>query len=122
MRWGLLQKIIIVNGHGGTSISCRFARLSSRNRVHRLCVQSAFAQRKRTGGRPAMKSSGHAVDFHAGGKPLAPWSRDLPGPLAQRGIGADEARQLPTACTRNRWYARFQITTLGMGRLPAGTR
>jgi len=118
------KKIIIVNGHGGNEHLLPFFAQAQLASPHDYIVyvfnRPSHGESDLTG-RPPMKSSGHAVDFHAGEGETSRTMVARPDLVhldrAKNESGADQARQkLPDSLyTGIWWYARFPNHYAGDG-------
>lgn len=118
------KKIIIVNGHGGNEHLLPFfaqAQLASPHDYIVYVFNRPSHSESELAGRPAMKSSGRAVDFHAGEGETSRTMVARPDLVhldrAKGESGADQARQkLPDSLyTGIWWYARFPNHYAGDG-------
>ena len=118
------KKIIIVNGHGGNEHLLPFfaqAQLASPHDYIVYVFNRPSHSESDLTGRPPMKSSGHAVDFHAGEGETSRTMVARPDLVhldrAKNESGADQARQkLPDSLyTGIWWYARFPNHYAGDG-------
>jgi creatinine amidohydrolase len=116
------KKIVIVNGHGGNGHLLPFFAQSQLQSPHDYIVY-VFNRLSHDDapGRPAMKSAGRAVDFHAGEGETSRTMVSRPDLVhldrANNESGADLARQkLPDSLyTGIWWYARFPNHYAGDG-------
>ncbi len=118
------KKIIIVNGHGGNEHLLPFFAQAQLASPHDYIVyvfnRPSHSEADLTG-RPPMKSSGRAVDFHAGEGETSRTMVARPDLVhldrAKNESGADQARQkLPDSLyTGIWWYARFPNHYAGDG-------
>jgi creatinine amidohydrolase len=118
------KKIIIVNGHGGNEHLLPFfaqAQLASPHDYVVYVFNRPSHSEGEMAGRPAMKSSNYAVDFHAGEGETSRTMVARPDLVhldrAKNESGADQARQkLPDSLyTGIWWYARFPNHYAGDG-------
>jgi creatinine amidohydrolase len=118
------KKIVIVNGHGGNEHLLPFfaqAQLASPHDYVVYVFNRPSHSEGEMAGRPAMKSSNYAVDFHAGEGETSRTMVARPDLVhldrAKNESGADQARQkLPDSLyTGIWWYARFPNHYAGDG-------
>src|ERR1041385_8958340 len=116
------KKIVIVNGHGGNEHFLPFFAQSQLASPHDYIVYVFLgSSHDEATGRPAMKSAGRAVDFHAGESETSHTMVTRPDLVhldrANGESGADLARQkLPDSLyTGIWWYARFPNHFAGDG-------
>jgi creatinine amidohydrolase len=118
------KKIVIVNGHGGNEHLLPFfaqAQLASPHDYIVYVFNRPSHSEGEMAGRPAMKSSNYAVDFHAGEGETSRTMVARPDLVhldrAKNESGADQARQkLPDSLyTGIWWYARFPNHYAGDG-------
>jgi creatinine amidohydrolase len=115
------KKIVIVNGHGGNEHFLPFFAQSQLASPHDYIVYVFLGSSHDAAGRPAMKSAGRAVDFHAGESETSHTMVTRPDLVhldrANGESGADQARQkLPDSLyTGIWWYARFPNHYAGDG-------
>ena len=118
------KKIIIVNGHGGNEHLLPFfaqAQLASPHDYIVYVFNRPSHSEGEMAGRPPMKSSNYAVDFHAGEGETSRTMVARPDLVhldrAKNESGADQARQkLPDSLyTGIWWYARFPNHYAGDG-------
>jgi creatinine amidohydrolase len=118
------KKIIIVNGHGGNEHLLPFfaqAQLASPHDYIVYVFNRPSHSQSELAGRPPMKSSSYAVDFHAGEGETSRTMVARPDLVhldrAKNESGADQARQkLPDSLyTGIWWYARFPNHYAGDG-------
>jgi creatinine amidohydrolase len=118
------KKIIIVNGHGGNEHLLPFfaqAQLASPHDYVVYVFNRPSHSEGEMAGRPAMKSSNYAVDFHAGEGETSRTMVARPDLVhldrAKNESGADQSRQkLPDSLyTGIWWYARFPNHYAGDG-------
>jgi creatinine amidohydrolase len=115
------KKVVIVNGHGGNEHLLPFFAQAQLAMPHEYVVYIFERPQHPVAGRPPMKSSSYAVDFHAGEGETSRMLVSRPDLVhldrAQQESGKDQARlHLPDSLyTGIWWYARFPNHYAGDG-------